>query len=761
MSCNFELNEKYFILCCVNLQIVENYLNFGISILDSYTNTVKICEVIDNDFFTTVENILIQIAPAHEEIQFFVIGNFPLDFYGQKFLNLVEKMEMVDKKQILINSKEFLTNRNLDSLSTIKLLLTDSESNLNNPILSRNEMILGLNTLNGVINFTRILQYPNYQNKFSLEKYNLNEFMNFDMTCVKCLNLFDNIEDKKLYMSNNSLLKISGGAGNAVGSSKNSVFNILNLCCTKFGTRTLRAWLLQPLQSIQDIQARSDIVELFLGSVYFKHEIRNTYLSKIDDVQTINMNISKYISKRDETIVKLVDCVKLQNCISVCKNLYEYMKCYEGNHSEIFFKNYVNHLEEVLKRLIKLEEMFAKTIIYDSKTREYIINPSLNTELSSIQQKIDESWKQIEDIKDEVESNLNNDRKQKFIKVKIGEYEKNGYNLEIVKHIGEQFMKTNNKFRLVTSNKAYIVINNNKMVELSAEIRELKQEYKSKEKIYYKKVIEVASTYHPLLERLIYILSEIDVLTSFATLVQNSKEIYAKPIFKNEKTLVLKDSRHLILEWNEDIIRKNNPTNKNLIANDCYLEKNSNIKLITGINMGGKSTYLRQVGICVLLAHIGMYVPASYFELPIVDQIFTRVGAGDLMLKGISTYMNEMIEVCSLIKSATSNSLLLIDELGRGTSTDDGIGISYAILHYISNSINCFCLFATHFFELTDMENILHNVTNYYVSYSVFDGELVMDYKILKGKTNNSFGVNLFKSLKFDEDTCETLKQFM
>ncbi len=163
--------------------------------------------------------------------------------------------------------------------------------------------------------------------------------------------------------------------------------------------------------------------------------------------------------------------------------------------------------------------------------------------------------------------------------------------------------------------------------------------------------------------------------------------------------------------------------------------------------MGGKSTFLRQVGLCCILAHIGCYVPAAYAHIPIIDQIFTRVGAGDSMLKGVSTYMNEMIEVCSLVKNATENSLLLIDELGRGTSTEDGIAISAAIIEHITNNIKCYCLFATHFYELTKMEDWMTNVKNYHVKHSVVNEEIIMNYKVERGKTDASLGVGLFNSL--------------
>lgn len=754
--CNFDFLDKEFILCAVNMNIKNNFINFAVTVMDSCNNKVKICEFIDNDFFTSLENILIQIAPTHEDIKYYILGNFPLDFFAQKFQNLIEKLEIVDNKQVFINNKEFSDNKNIDFFSTIKLLLATSDNEQNNPLFSKNELIFALSTLNSTINYTRILQFENFQNKFFLEKFNVNEFMGLDMTCVKCLNLFDNFDDKKQY----SFSKLNKTQN------KNSVFAVLNNCCTRFGSRMLRSWMLQPLQEKEEIDTRLNMVELLLSSNYFKREIRDSYLSKIDDIQTINMNLSKYISKNDENLVKLNDCAKLQNTINICKNLLFYLKCYEGPHSELLFERYVKHLDDIIIRLGKLEEMFSKTLVFDNKSREYVINFKLNPELAIIQEQVDECWQEIEQIKSNVENEIYS-KSAKPKKIKITEYACNGFALEIPKSDGDNFMKNSNKssnFKIVNTNKAALVINSQELRNLSESYRKLKSEYRSHEKIFHQKVLKVTSSYHPLFERLIYLLSELDVLSSFATVVEDSKEVYAKPILTNnnaDRLLLLKDSRHIILEWNADIIKKNNPNNKNLIANDCEMKEGGNIKLITGINMGGKSTYLRQVGICVLLAHIGMYLPATSATVPIIDQIFTRVGAGDLMLKGISTYMNEMIEVCSLIKSATTRSLMLIDELGRGTSTDDGVGISYAILYHISTEINCFCLFATHFFELTAMENLLKNLKNYYMSYAVLNGELLMEYKILPGKANNSFGVNLFKSLKFDEDTCQALEKFI
>jgi DNA mismatch repair protein MSH2 len=748
----FDLVEKYFILCGFNMTIRDNALKFGMCVIDNYTGVIHIDEFTENDFFSNIENMLIHLAPAHEETSFYVIANFPYEFYSQKFGSLLEKIELVDSKEVYIDNKLFV-NKKFEYLSTVKEVL-DEEDFGNNVLVKQDQCVGGLDTLNAIIEVTRLLQYEQYRNKFKLLKYKGNEYMGIDINCIKNLNIIDNLEDKKsIHLQKLNRVKTQNI------NLKTSVYGILNVCCTKFGSRMLRSWILQPLQDIDEIGIRLDVVELFLSNMSYRNEVRK-YLAKIDDIQSVNMSLCKFISKKDHNVVKLVDLAKLLGSIKVTKELFEYLKLFEGVNQDILYNRYNNRLDELLKRLVMLEEMLNSTIIFDNATREYIINYDLNNELRAIHDRINECWVQIEEEKGNAVDYI---KVNKDPKIDIQEYQNHGYVLSLNKANGEMLLKDGESgFKLITSNKNNIVVNNERLVRLSREIKEHKLEYKQKELVCLKKVIEVTSTYYPLFERLIYLLCELDVLTSYAHIIENSNQVYSKPVFTDQKRIILRDSRHLILEWNEDIIRKNNPNNKNLISNDCIMESDSNIKLITGINMGGKSTYLRQVGICVLLAHIGCYVPASHAELPIVDQIYTRVGAGDNMLKGVSTYMNEMLEVCSLIRTATANSLLLIDELGRGTSTDDGIGISYGILDHIARVINPFCLFATHFYELTEMEKIYHNLKNYYVSYSVTEeGDLLMEYKIIRGNCSKSFGVKLFNSMKFDKETCSTLEKYL
>jgi len=802
------MNEKFKIdldeevsICGINWRIINNTNHFYISFIDSFNNKIKVVEIADNDFLIYIEKLLIQSCPTHESIKYHVIINLPLESLEKKATQLFDQFEFLTSYKILIENPIFEAynknkisnghqfNKTNNTAFNINLFL--QEENINsNSILIQNEFINSLNCFSSIADLLELQKNIEFHNRFILEKLNNKEFMTIDMICINSLNLLDEAtiggnNSKNGFFAANVFVteneKISLNRNNQGIRKKDSVFSILNKCCTKAGVRLLRTWIFQPLQDIEEINKRLEIVDLFQKDFNYRKQIRDLYLSKFPDIQSMNFAFSKFISKKDFNLISLEDLSKLKLGLGIIRNLWQHLKFYEGEHKEIMENWYVENLTIILSKTEKLEELLNKSIVFDSNLREYIINNELNGELSELRTEINSKFDEIKDIKESLEKEFS-----KSVKIHLEENAHVGWVFYVSKTEGEKLLKNNKIFKIVNTNRAHVVLNNKHMENISSEIKQLKLDYKLKEQFFQKKIIEVSSSYLPVLERLLYFIAEMDVLAAFASMINESTLTYVRPkvydpnlqinnndnynksekvngerIYNNEtssKRLFLKNSRHLILEWNQDIIHKNNPLNKNLIENHCNFDDNTKLKLITGMNMGGKSTYLKQVGICVILAHIGCFVPCEEAIIPLTDQIFTRMGAGDNPLKGISTFMNEMIEVSSMLNSATKNSLLLIDEIGRGTSSDNGIGLSFGILKYISEKLNCNCLFATHFFELTKMISKFKNIKNYTTQHSILEnGEIQMEYRIIEGTGESSFGLNLLKLMRFDEKVIEVL----
>ena len=240
--------------------------------------------------------------------------------------------------------------------------------------------------------------------------------------------------------------------------------------------------------------------------------------------------------------------------------------------------------------------------------------------------------------------------------------------------------------------------------------------------------------YIPKLQSISKIISEIDVLQSFATISEENN--YIRPTITNNRTLKLIDSRHPVIEKVLD---------NEYVPNDIIMDENTNILLITGPNMAGKSTYMRQLAINVIMAQIGCFVPCKEAKIPIFDAIYTRIGASDDLVSGESTFMVEMMEANKAISNATKNSLILFDELGRGTATFDGMALAQSIIEYIHENIKCKTLFSTHYHELTDLENNLKNLKNIHVSAVEEDGKVTFLHKIKEGSIDKSYGIHVAK----------------
>ena len=267
----------------------------------------------------------------------------------------------------------------------------------------------------------------------------------------------------------------------------------------------------------------------------------------------------------------------------------------------------------------------------------------------------------------------------------------------------------------------------------------------------FNQLIDEIKTYLPKLHELSTACATIDALYSLA--VVSNENGYTRPKFHQEHRIYLKDARHPILE---KVLKGNR-----YIANDLIMDENNHIVLITGPNMGGKSTYMRQTAAIVILAQIGCFVPAKKAELPIFDKIFTRIGASDDIMSGQSTFMVEMMEANNALQQATENSLILFDEIGRGTSTYDGMSLAHAMIEYIDQKIKAKTLFSTHYHELTELEEKYPSIHNLHVDVHEENDSVTFLYKVVDGKADKSYGINVARLAKLPESILNRAQQIL
>jgi len=535
---------------------------------------------------------------------------------------------------------------------------------------------------------------------------------------------------------------------------KSTVLDILNCTSSKIGSRHLSNLLITPLQNLDDINFRLDLVSIFIEEWNLTIKIREI-LNKVSDVGKIVFKLLKFKNSMKESSISLEECMSLNESLAYLKALQSVLKLhiYKNNeYKTIIEEFFIIPLESVLTKCSKLIELLDKILIFDKNIQEVRLNHKMDSELAKVQESIDGCWEKIDRIKDDISSNIviddGNKRKSSQVKeVKIFVQELREQHVITLPNSHKENL-SNSKYNIFSITKAHVNFTSAELGQISKKLNILKSEYNKISKSLTSRVLNVMATYIEVLENLIFLIGEIDVFTSFANLIKSSKNIYSRPTITKNKEMKIINGRHFILDQNEGMINNNfHRETPNLVSNNCIFNDNNTVILVTGVNMGGKTTYLRQVGLIVFLAHLGMFVPCDPGTvIPLTDRIITRVGADDNLLKGMSTFYSEMNEVASMLQNCTESSLLLIDEIGRGTSTNDGIALSYGIIKSIAKDIKSFCIFATHFHELTKIN--FPEVNNYRMEYNVEENKgLILKYKLVEGASNVSMGVELLKNM--------------
>lgn len=509
-----------------------------------------------------------------------------------------------------------------------------------------------------------------------------------------------------------------------------TVLRILDQADTVMGSRIINEWLERPLIDIEKINRRLDIVEFFYENPIESQNISNF----LDDIYDLERLIGKISYKR----ANARDMISLKNSLKNIPNLKSYLENIDDENIKNLGINLpdVNDLYEILEKAIVNEPPV-------SITEGGIIKAGFDKNLDELKNESTNSIKKLSqyEISEREKTGIKN--------YKIVFNKNNGYSIEITKsnidkvpdsYIRKQTLK--NQERYTTES----------LEKLSNLILGGKDKVNDLEYQIFNNIRDTILNKTLMLQSLAKMIANLDGLNTLARVAISNN--YVRPELTNDSEIIIKDGRHPVIEKN---LKENE-----FIANDTEIgDKNNIIQIITGPNMAGKSTYMRQMAIIIILAQMGSFVPASYAKIGICDKVFTRIGASDNISKGESTFMLEMNEVSNILKNATSKSFVILDEVGRGTSSDDGLSIAMALVEYISKKKQFKTVFATHFHELTILENELENVVNLKIEILKENDNLVFLRKIKRGKSNRSYGIEVAKLSGLPDEVITNAQKFI
>lgn len=556
--------------------------------------------------------------------------------------------------------------------------------------------------------FSRLLNYVQHTQKRSLDHLQpanvieLKQFLKLDMYSKRNLELTETIIRK-------------GKHG--------SLLWVLDQTVTSMGSRLLKKWIERPLLNQMQIEERLDVVDTFYSGFMERDALREG-LKSVYDLERLAGRIAfGNVNGRDliqlkQSLAKIPELITTLNQF----DSQQLNKIVRDIHSP-------NQLVDLLENSIVENPPVS---IKDGSLIRDGYNKTLDTYRDASRN--GKQWIKELEQKEKEETKIRS--------LKVGYNRVFGYYIEVTK--ANLHLLPEGKYerkQTLTNAERYVTpeLKEKEQLILEAEEKSVELEYE-----LFIAIRDQLKTYIPQLQKLAEIVSKIDVLQSFATISESNN--YKRPSFV-ENNLSIKNGRHPVVER----VMKNGE----YVPNDVFMDHDSDVLLITGPNMSGKSTYMRQLALTVLMGQIGCFVPCEQAELTIFDQIFTRIGAADDLVSGQSTFMVEMLEANHAISNATSNSLILLDEIGRGTSTYDGMALAQAIVEYIHDHIHAKTLFSTHYHELTTLENSLAKLKNIHVRAEEYEGNVVFLHQIKEGAADESYGIHVAKLAELPDKLIE------
>ncbi|KAE8729913.1 DNA mismatch repair protein MSH2 [Hibiscus syriacus] len=738
---NNEMQDTPFIVALLP-SFHENGCTVGFGYVDLTKRILSLAEFLDDSHFTNVESALVALG-CKECLLPMEIG---------------KSSECKTLNDALIRCGVMVTQRKKTEFKA-RDLMQDLGRLVKGSIEPVRDLVSGFEfapaALGALLSYAKLLaDEGNYRN-YSISRYNLGSYMRLDSAAMKALNVLESKTD----------------------ANKNfRLFGLMNRTCTAgMGKRLLHMWLKQPLLDVREINSRLDLVQAFVEDTELRQNLRQ-HLRRISDIERLMRNVERrsaglqHIVKLYQrnwllnkgvifhapknaiivvnvlhqhsfvlTVISLVkDLIKTKLSIRIPYIKSSLEKCEQ--FSSLIKERYLDPFElltgdDHLNKFIALVE--TSVDLDQLENGEYMISPSYDDALAALKNEQESLERQIHNLHKQTAIDLD---LQVDKALKLDKGTQFGHVLRITKKEEPKVRKKlSTQFIVLETRKDGVKFTNTKLMKLGDQYQKVLEEYNNCQKELVNRVVQTTATFSEVFEPLAWLLSELDVILSFADLASTCPAPYTRPEIIPPVHISLFPF-FSVLGW---------------------VRGRSWFQIIIGPNMGGKSTFICQIGVNILMAQVGCFVPCEKASISIRDCIFARVGAGDCQLRGVSTFMQEMLETASILKGATEKSLVIIDELGRGTSTYDGFGLAWAICEHIVEVIKAPTLFATHFHELTALahENVNHElqkkhnigVANYHVSAHIDSSsrKLTMLYKVEPGACDQSFGIHVAEFANF------------
>ena len=624
---------------------------------------------------------------------------------------LLDEIARFSPSEIIANSMMFECQEELDKIKErfqiymsrfSDKFFSDEEGNLaldyniienKKEITNLKERKLAVRSINALLEYLNETQMTSLEHINTITLYSISKYMSLDVNARRNLEITEKMRDR---------------------SKKGTLLWVLDKTSTSMGGRLLRRWLNDPLLDVKEIQERLDAVK----------ELKDNIILRGDAIETLKKvyDIERLAGKMAYGNANARDMITLKNSLQRLPDVKNVLaQCTSSKLKELY---------EELDELKDVYELIEKSIVEDPPMTIKdggIIKMGYDPEIDKLKTATTEGKNWI--IKLEAE-----EKEKTGIKtLKIGYNKVFGYYIEVSKSFVSQVPDRFIRKQTLTTGERYIT-EELKTLEnqiLGAEEKVVNLEYNE-----FVKIREEIAKNIRRLQQSAKVVSTLDVLSSFAQVAEDMN--YCMPTVTDNGIINIKDGRHPVIEKMLGV--------GNFVPNDTMLDKDENrLAIITGPNMAGKSTYMRQVALITLMAQIGSFVPATEAQIGVVDKIFTRVGASDDLSMGQSTFMVEMMEVATILKEATENSLVILDEIGRGTSTYDGLSIAWAVAEYIADKEKCGAktLFATHYHELIELADKQEGIKNYSIAVKEKGEDIIFLRKIVDGGTDESYGIHV------------------